>query len=525
MIHRELCTAHRCIAILLAFVLAGAASTVVPQVGDQQARQRLGVRLRCFVPNAHGSLYFDPTPSGGIVRLTVLGLPEPQALMPDAHVFSVWAVTTGERPIHVGDLHTDGNGNGGLEFARPASFERYSIVVTAEVNSASVNPLGPMVLASVRDAATAFYGERQKRLSEARRKSLERQLEKSVHEPHLSNDFYAEVDRAVIGNAARTRLLELLGDEIAPEAYGLARFAVLNENAYVRTLLRRLPPPSQIGARTYVLWGIVPTGRITYMGSLQTENGGGADAYVRVGGFKSADLDLAVTAEMSHLAMRPSARRTLSALTAPADSGPVFGAIEGRVLDQEGKALSGAIVEIDPVDEPVVANSLPRTTTDEQGRFFLDGIPTGTHLVYASKEEEGYPPAYMAFFVGDKESIPKVTVHNKEVAEGVEVRLGPKASRVVGQVKDAETGRPVEGAEIIFYRENNPESYFSFGLNEEGKFQQLIPSAPLRMKVSAPGYEDWYYGKGGLKEQSEVIQMAPNTTKEFTIYLRSSKHG
>lgn len=532
---------NRRLAFSLAFILAG---IIVPCVAglkhveangsptaqtqgerNQEPGKRMGFRLRSFVPNAVGSLYFEPTVSGGRVRLTAVGLPAPEALMPDTHSYVVWAVAAGEKPLRVGELRIDSNGNGGIEFARPASFERYSVVVTAERSAAAESPAGVMIFASRAGAVTAFYGEKNNKLTEARKKSLDRELGRRTGAARGANDFYAEVDNALKASAGGPRTLELYGDEVAPNAHGLALVAARSENIYVRTLIRRLPLPSQVGANAFVLWGIIPDGRITYMGSLPAIDVNDSDSYVRVGGFTSADLDLMVTAEMRRPVSRPSARRTLSTRTPQPEGGPAFGAIEGRVLDAEGKPLARATVDIRPVDQ-TVAGSLPVAQTDEQGRFFLDGVPPGMHMVYASKEEEGYPATYMAFFVTDSASIPKVTVTNRQVTEDVVVRLGPKAARLVGRIVDAKTHQPIEEAEIILYREDNPNDYFSFGLNQEGgRFQRLIPSTSLRMKVSAPGYEDWYYGKDGSKELWETVQVAPNATKEITIALRPAKRG
>jgi hypothetical protein len=193
------------------------------------------------------------------------------------------------------------------------------------------------------------------------------------------------------------------------------------------------------------------------------------------------------------------------------------------VLDEEGNPLAGAMVDIHPIGETVIAGSLPVAYTDEQGRFFLDGVTPGTHMIYASKEEGGYPSSYLGFFI-DPSVVPKVTVYNKRVTEGVIVRLGSKAARLAARVVDAETNQPIQDAEIILYRTENPSDYFSFGLNQSGgRFQRLIPSLSLHMKVTAPGYEDWFYGENGTQEKQGVIQVAPNTTKELLIALRQSK--
>jgi hypothetical protein len=533
MTNDSLRTTRRAVVVLTALVtslllLASPLSGFAAKKGRQEttpATKRVGVRLRTFVPNASGSLYFEPTPTGGVVRLTALGLPAPETLMPDAHVFLVWAVAPGERPLRVGELRADASGNGGIEFARPASFEKYSVVMTVEPDAAAPAPAGVMVFASRAGAVTAFYGEKkEQRLSDSRRRAIDRELSRSAKARRITNDFYSEVDDALDSPDGDARTLELFGDEIAPSAHGLARLASRNENIYVRTVIKKLPLPSAVGANTFVLWGVVPDGRIAYMGSLPAMDISNSDTYVRVGGFRSSDLDLLVTAEMRRPVMRPSGLRAVSTHNRREEGGPAFGAIEGRVVDASGKPLAGAVVEVRPADQTAASGALPVAYTNDEGRFFLDGVTPGTHMIYASKEDDGYPSTFLAFFVADATTIPKVTVHNKQVTEGTLVRLGPKAARLFGRVVDGRTGQPVEEAEIILYREDNPDNYFSFGLNADGgRFQRLIPSIGFRMKVSSPGYEDWYYNGIASREQAEVIRVEPNTSKELLISLTPLK--
>jgi hypothetical protein len=504
--------------------VVGAVTTGAQQAGA--TGKRIGVRLRSFVPGASGSLYFEPSPRGGVVRMTALGLPPPQALMPAASVYLVWAVAPGESPLRVGEVRTDASGNGGIEFVRPASFEKYSVVMTAEPDSTAASPAGVMVFASRAGVVTANYGEKNEpKLSEAQRSAIDRELRRSARARSAANDFYSEVDNALEADAGGARTLELVGDEIAPEAHGLARVASRNENIYLRTIIRELPAPSRVGANTYVLWGVVPGGRIAYMGSLPAADLNDSETYVRVGGFSSAALDLLITAEMHRPALRPSGLRAVSSPATPTgESGPVFGAVEGQVVDADGRPLAGATVEVRPADQTVVSGALPVAYTDDDGKFFLDGIAPGTHLIYASKEDENYPSTFLAFFVADQASIPKVTVYDRQVTEGTLVRLGPKAARLVGRVIDFRTRQPVEEAEIVLYREDNPDNHFSFGLNMDGgRFQRLIPPIGFRMKVSSPGYDDWFYGQDETPVQSLVIRAEPDTTKEIVISLRPSK--
>lgn len=508
-------------AALVAFVCCAQAPRA--QTPEQGPAKRVGVRLRAFIPGTSGSLYFEPTPSGGLVRLTALGLPPAAELLPGARGYVVWAVATGERPLRIGQLAADSGGNGGVEFARPPGFERYSVVVTAEGSDAATHPAGVVVFASRAGAVAPFYGEKRAQLSASQRKALEKELRRGQSRPGV-RDFYSEVDDALNASPNGGRVIELIGGELAPKAHGVARVASRDENIYVRTVIKRLPVPSEVGANTYVLWGVVPGGRIAYMGSLPTNDFSDADTYVRVGGFRTDELDLLVSAERRRPVPSPSGLRALYSNTQGEERGLAYGAIEGRVLDSEGRAVEGATVELRPDSQTVTPGALPVARTDGRGRFFLDGLAPGEHTVFASKEEDGYPSAYQAFFISNEARPPRVSVSDRQVTGDVVVRLGPKAARLRAHVVDGVSGEPVEGAEVVLVREDDPEVSLSFGTDpRDGSFDRLIPSVPLRLTVQAPGYREWHYGADGTKEKARVLVVENNSVQELTIRLHPTK--
>ncbi|HEV7858392.1 MAG TPA: carboxypeptidase regulatory-like domain-containing protein [Pyrinomonadaceae bacterium] len=499
----------------------------VPQERSQESAKRLGVRLRSFIPSASASMYFEPTQAGGNVRLTVLGLPGPETLMTDGRVYVVWAVASGVHPIRVGELRTDASGNGGLEFGRPEQFERYSVIVTVEESSAVLNPTGVMVLASRAGAVTSFFGERETNTNKSRQRRMSNELARRARLQRYRNDFYAEVDGALEASGGG-RTLELFGDEVTPDAHGLARVTSRERKAYVRAAVTNFPLPYTVGANTYVLWSIVPDGRIIYMGSLPTSADlNNTDIYVRVGGMATDDFDLFVTAEMRRPVSRPSGRRALSTRL-PQELLGQSGGIEGRVVDVTGNPIAGALVNALYVNQP--GQSKPgeapaMARSDEFGRFFLNDLRAGTYLLYAGKEEDGYLSSFFPFFITDSgTATPRVSVFERQITQNVVLQLGAKAARLVGRILDAETTRPIERAEIMLSREDNPKNFILTGPNKAGGiFQLQVPSVPFRIKVSARGYQDWYYGSDGTREHAAPIQLIPNTTKELIVNLRPVK--
>ena len=190
-----------------------------------------------------------------------------------------------------------------------------------------------------------------------------------------------------------------------------------------------------------------------------------------------------------------------------------FGAAEGGVIDAEGHPVSGAKVY---ATHP--GGSLgrpPSTYTDDKGKFFLSRVPVGTNTLHASKEAEGYPDTFFAFYDQGSEGIIDVNIHDKKVEQGLVVRLGPKGGRLRGQILDAKTRRPLVGARIVLTRLDDPNKFLNVGPDSpDGKFSVVVPPVGFSFSVSAKGYENWNYGN--------ALQLSSGEVKELTISLRPS---
>jgi hypothetical protein len=285
--------------------------------------ERVDIRLRSLTTRATGQLSIEASVSGGRARLTALNLPDPQTVAEGATTYVVWAVSGG-RIQRLGELRHDERGNGGLAFERPEGLERYGVIVTAET-SAEVERPGDPVLTTRADEAAALYPSKPEpapvapdtatntdRANDAKPTTEPLPPARArAHVPQASGDFYAEVEAALAARGGGRRI-ELEGDSAAPNARGSARATLSYNRAYVRANFRGMPLPSAVGAGVYVLWGVIPDGRIVYMGSLPgSEDLNRAEVYVRVAGFDSDDYTLLVTAERARPAATPDGRRLL----------------------------------------------------------------------------------------------------------------------------------------------------------------------------------------------------------------------
>ena len=280
--------------------------------------ERVDIRLRSLTTRATGQLTIEASEGGGRARLTALNLPDPQTVAEGATTYVVWAVSGG-RVLRLGELRRDERGNGGLAFERPEGFERFGGDDDAEA-SAEVGRPGDPVLATRADEAAALYPSKPEPAPDAAADTKREPKAAAPPAPtpsyrpptrHAPGDFYAEVDNALASRGGG-RVIELEGDSAAPNARGAARATLSADRAYVRANFRGVPLPSSVGANVYVLWGVIPDGRIVYMGSLPAvEDLNRVEVYVRVAGFESDDYTLLVTAERARPAATPDGRRLL----------------------------------------------------------------------------------------------------------------------------------------------------------------------------------------------------------------------
>jgi hypothetical protein len=198
------------------------------------------------------------------------------------------------------------------------------------------------------------------------------------------------------------------------------------------------------------------------------------------------------------------------------------GAITGRVLDAQGRGVFEARISAERTD--FTTGKLPTTKSDIQGNFQFRDLKVGTYTLYVAKEEDGYAPTDSVFHYGGSMDAPQVTVYEQQASPEVVIHLGSKASRLTGHIVDGATNKPVVwDAQITLSRVDNPGYMYSTGPNLKGEFNVLVPSVPFTMKVSAPGYEDWYYRNESSKQRFDALELGADTAKEVVVSLRPSK--
>jgi hypothetical protein len=162
------------------------------------------------------------------------------------------------------------------------------------------------------------------------------------------------------------------------------------------------------------------------------------------------------------------------------------GAISGVVVNGRGQPVAGATVSVSPIGRPIVA-ILPSVETDDKGTFTLNLFAWGKYAVCAHKESDGYRDICNNIFT--KDSAPVVILSAQAAHAGIVVKVGPKAGLVIGTVKDAATGAPLD-AVLRFHPSSDNGRFIEQSISPQ--FDLLMPpDADLELEINAPGYLPW----------------------------------
>ena len=194
--------------------------------------------------------------------------------------------------------------------------------------------------------------------------------------------------------------------------------------------------------------------------------------------------------------------------------------ISGYVVDTDGHLVPGAEVRASPADRGGL-ESMSLTTA---GRFTLSVAGPGRYWVYSFKDNKGYREISEALIRLDPEGIPEVIINEQSPKQVTVIRLRPRAANLTIRLVDSVTGRPLNTAQLVLRSEDIAKRQYTRSLTafdrKNGEIKLLLPSFPLTIEASAPGYETWVYSDPSSKEQSSNLLMTPDETREITVKLR-----
>jgi hypothetical protein len=183
------------------------------------------------------------------------------------------------------------------------------------------------------------------------------------------------------------------------------------------------------------------------------------------------------------------------------------GSIEGVIRDLSGAAVAKASVY---AYDYYNFRKRINTTADSDGRFVFRDVPSGTYIVHAYKENEGYPDTFFSFFdAGNHKAWRRVEVEAEQTTNA-NLELGPKYAVLKLSIKD-EQGNSISGS-LTFTRVDDPKRPYGVGVTPNAEL--LVPPVPFRFQIEAKGYQIW---------QSKIIRPRSGETVSVTARLKRSR--
>jgi hypothetical protein len=195
------------------------------------------------------------------------------------------------------------------------------------------------------------------------------------------------------------------------------------------------------------------------------------------------------------------------------------------VRDGEGRPVAGAWVQASR--QGGSAGLLPRAMSKADGSFTLDVWGPDTFYVSAEHLGGGYPDAMNGFYGKFFGEALIVEVGESNRMEPVEVRVGPKAGRVIFKLFDEQSGRRVRSGMAKMCRTDDPRVCWSTSRAfPRGRFELLTPEVPFTIRFEV--WEKDWERREALGEDGapvELLRVDSGGRKELKIKLRRVRGG
>jgi len=195
-----------------------------------------------------------------------------------------------------------------------------------------------------------------------------------------------------------------------------------------------------------------------------------------------------------------------------------WGVVSGQVLDAQGKPVADATISLFPAVP--FEGGLPYAVTDADGRFRLVSPPFGKAWLCAVKPSAGYPDTNSLLFAPEVDDRPEIFLAPNAVF-AQDVHLARPDGILEAQVIDAVTKEIVPNGHITMRRQK-PQAIYSENIPKDGHFLYAMPSAPIEIFVTAPGYRQWRYGD---KNGQNALVLASSDHQRLTIELIPEKEN
>ena len=181
------------------------------------------------------------------------------------------------------------------------------------------------------------------------------------------------------------------------------------------------------------------------------------------------------------------------------------GTVEGVVRDSSRNPIEAANVVLAPREGGEYRET--RAISDAQGHFIFQEVSRGDYLIYARKEEAGFPDVSFAFFSVGQPRPQEIKVDGGVISVVVEV--GEPDGKLDCIVED-ESGQAVPGAQYRLMSSEDPGILIISGGDRQGRIETLVPGIPVILQMEAAGFQVW---------RSEKILIKSGQIKHLTIRL------
>jgi len=170
--------------------------------------------------------------------------------------------------------------------------------------------------------------------------------------------------------------------------------------------------------------------------------------------------------------------------------------VRGQVVALDRSEIPNAQVAALPVPSTAlgVAGHSSWTSTDSHGQFRLV-LPPGRYVIRAKAEQAGYPNPDALLSADPSALFPTISVQQSDISDVV-VTLGKKGAVLEGYAYDEQSKTAIEGTKVTLLDPHNPLAIVELTPDKSGHFQFTVPSKPILVSASAPGYETARFANG-----------------------------
>ena len=189
--------------------------------------------------------------------------------------------------------------------------------------------------------------------------------------------------------------------------------------------------------------------------------------------------------------------------------------MSGVIVRGDGRPVSGVkVYAFNP--DVATAGKIIYDLSDGDGSFRVENVVPGLNMICTTKPEDFYPDTAWGVNSPPGREAPVVDVKAGQTVRGVRVAIYP-GRRIQGVVRDAVTGGAIR-SRVVMNRAGAPENYEEETTATDGAFSYVVSMAPMEMRVTAQGYQDWRMAEP--PDTGDSAARAVRTVNEIDVRLK-----